>query len=80
MLLISIPCAFHVVLLEGVSKKQSVHSSMKWMSKEQCTLLADSLQNSSSLLIHFVEDMEIDGLFVDHFMKKKRKLRLSLVS
>jgi hypothetical protein len=30
------------------------------------------------LLINFIEDMEIDGLSVDHF-KKKSKLRLSFL-
>jgi len=31
------------------------------------------------LLINFIEDIEIDGMLVDHFPKKKKsKLRLSL--
>ena len=42
-----------MVVLEGVSKKQSM---------------------PCSLLIHFIEDMDIDGLFVDHFPKNKEKV------
>ena len=53
MLVISIPCAFLVVVFEGFSML-------------------------GFLLSNFGEDIEIDGMLVDHF-KKQNKLRLSFL-